>query len=210
MSMTESDPLSAVDVSSQSNDDLWALALGPRCGRNIASKTTGLRALSVSTVGEIAATYGLAPVKARRVSAVLELARRLVQEPMVRGERFAGSADIFRHFHAGMRDLKVERFFVVLLDGKHRFLSSHLVSQGTLTSSPVHPREVFAPAIRQSAAAIVLVHNHPSGDPSPSADDLEITRRLCSVGDLVGIRVVDHVVIGDGGFVSLSDRGLLR
>ena len=93
---------------------------------------------------------------------------------------------------------------------RHRLVEDVLVSQGTLTSSPVHPREVFHPAIRVRGAAVVLLHNHPSGDPTPSADDLEITRRLVQVGDLVGIRVVDHVIIGQGAFCSLSDRGLLR
>ncbi len=98
---------------------------------------------------------------------------------------------------------------MVLLDGKHRVIGEELISQGTLTSSPVHPREVFAPAIRHSSAAVVLVHNHPSGDPTPSADDLDITRRLVDVGELVGIRVLDHVIIGDGTYTSLADRGLL-
>ena len=98
---------------------------------------------------------------------------------------------------------------MILLDGKHRVLREELVSQGTLTTSPVHPREVFGVAIRHHAAAVVLVHNHPSGDPTPSADDLEITRRLADVGDLVGIRIVDHVIVGDGCFASLADRGML-
>ena len=99
---------------------------------------------------------------------------------------------------------------MLLLDGKHRLIAEKLISQGTLTASPVHPREVFGPAIRSSAAAIVLVHNHPSGDPTPSADDLDITRRLTDVGELVGIRVLDHVIVGDGRYASLADRGLLR
>jgi DNA repair protein RadC len=86
-------------------------------------------------------------------------------------------------------------------------IREELISQGTLTSSPVHPREVFAPAVRHSAAAVVLVHNHPSGDPQPSADDLDITRRLADAGRLLGVRVVDHVIVGDGSFVSLADRG---
>lgn len=144
-----------------------------------------------------------------RVAAVRRLIRESGGEPMKRGESFRTSADIFRHFHASLRELRQEQFHAVFLDGKHRFLGAVLVSQGTLTSSPVHPREVFRPAIMAAAAAVVLVHNHPSGDPSPSADDLEITRRLCEVGTLVGIRVLDHVIVGDGSFVSLADRGLI-
>ncbi len=84
-----------------------------------------------------------------------------------------------------------------------------LVSEGILTASLVHPREVFAPAIREAAAGIVLVHNHPSGDPEPSPEDHEVTARLCAVGELVGIRVLDHVVIGDGCYVSFLERGLI-
>lgn len=141
--------------------------------------------------------------------AVGELARRAGVQPLQRGEAIRGAADVCRAYGPILRDLKMEQFRVILLDGKHRVIREVLVSQGTLTSSPVHPREVFAPAIAHSAAAMVLLHNHPSGDPAPSADDLEITRRLADVGALVGIRIVDHVIIGDGAFVSFADRGLL-
>ncbi len=170
----------------------------------------GLRGLSARSAEELAALPGVGSARAARVIASVELGRRFATEPLTRGAAFRSSRDIFRHYHARLRDLTFERFLTVLLDGKHRVLRDLLISQGTLTSSPVHPREVFRPAIRHGAAAIVLVHNHPSGDPSPSADDLEITRRLADVGELVGIRVIDHVVIGDGSYVSLADRGLLR
>lgn len=143
------------------------------------------------------------------VAAVVRLARELAAVRLVRGEPLRTAADVFRHFAASMSGLRVEQFHAVFLDGKHAFISSAMISQGTLTSSPVHPREVFRPALMAAAAAIVLVHNHPSGDPSPSADDLEITRRLCEVGTMIGIRVVDHVIVGDGTFTSLADRGLM-
>ena len=118
-------------------------------------------------------------------------------------------ANRFGH-HEPMRvEIRLLGGFAVLLDGKNRVLRDERVSEGSLTSSLVHPREVFAPAIRESASAMVFVHNHPSGDPEPSPEDLEITRRLCAVGELVGIPVLDHVVIGDGAFVSFLDRGLL-
>jgi DNA repair protein RadC len=160
-------------------------------------------------VSELVGQYGLTEPAAAKAAAVIELARAIHAEPLVRGEPFRGSADVYRAFGPRMRDLKVEQFWAILLDGKHRVLKEILISQGTLTSSPVHPREVFSAAIRHSAAAIVLCHQHPSGDPSPSADDLEITRRLVQVGDLVGVRVVDHVILGDSSFVSLADRGLM-
>ena len=116
-------------------------------------------------------------------------------------------ADLMAPVFAG---LDREAFFVVLLDGKNRASGINLVSLGSLTAALVHPREVFKPAIAGSAAALVLVHNHPSGDPCPSSEDLVLTRRLCEVGDLVGIRVLDHIVLGhDGAFRSFADEGLL-
>ncbi len=197
--------------------DLLALLLGTGTqGRPVAllaeellAGSGGLRGLAQRTPAELETLPGLGSARAARLLAAVEIGRRLSSEPLARGAVLRSSTDVFRHFHAVMRDLPFEQFRVVLLDGKHRFLRDELVSQGTLTSSPVHPREVFGPAIRHSAAAVVLVHNHPSGDPSPSADDLEITRRLCDVGALVGIRVLDHVVVGDGSYASFAERGLL-
>ncbi len=197
--------------------DLLALLLGTGApGRpaevvasEILARAGGLRALARGTPAELAQFPGLGPARAARLLASVELGRRVVAEPLERGTPFRTAADIFRHYHPRVRDLRIEQFRVLLLDGKHRILREELVSQGTLTSSPVHPREVFVQAIRHSAAAIVLVHNHPSGDPQPSADDLEITRRLAEVGLVVGIHVVDHVIIGDGAYTSLADRGLL-
>ena len=120
------------------------------------------------------------------------------------------SSDVAKLMVDVVAGLDREAFFVVLLDGKNRVSGINLVSLGSLTAALVHPREVFKAAIAGSAAAVVLVHNHPSGDPTPSAEDLALTRRLCEVGDLVGIRVLDHVVLGDGGaFRSLADEGLL-
>ena len=103
-----------------------------------------------------------------------------------------------------------EYFWCLALDGKNRASSLHVVSIGSLTAALVHPREVFKPAIISNAAAIVLIHNHPSGDPTPSAEDLSLSRRLCEVGDLVGIKVLDSIVLGEAGsFRSLADDGLL-
>ena len=116
-------------------------------------------------------------------------------------------ADLMADVVAG---LDREAFFVVLLDRKNRASGINLVSLGSLTAALVHPREVFKAAIAGSAAALVLVHNHPSGDPSPSPEDRAITERLVQVGELVGIRILDHVILGhDGAFRSLADEGLL-
>lgn len=103
-----------------------------------------------------------------------------------------------------------EYFWSLLLDGKHRLMGVNLVSIGTMTSSLVHPREVFRPAIATGAVALILIHNHPSGDPQPSPEDMEITERMCEIGQLTGIRVLDHVIIGDGCFASCFERGLIH
>ncbi len=180
-----------------------------RLGGALLDAAGGLRSLLELTPAELVRVRGVGAARAARLLACRELGRRHLGERLVRGMPFRSSADVHRHFGPELRHLRFERFLALLLDGKHRVLRHLLVSQGTLTSSPVHPREVFGPAMRHGAAAIVLVHNHPSGDPTPSADDLEVTRRLVEVGDLVGIRVLDHIVIGDGRYASLADRGLM-
>jgi DNA repair protein RadC len=197
------------ELSIASNGDLFALVLGRRTAQRLSSLPS-LRELRTTGVSELTGGYGLSDAAAVKVSALVELVRRIDGDRLVRSTPLSGSASVFRHAVAlGLPDLQVEQFRLLILDGKHRLIDDVLVSQGTLTSSPVHPREVFHPAIRAKAAVVVLLHNHPSGDPSPSADDLEITRRLVQVGDLLGIRVVDHVIVGQGAFCSMADRGLL-
>ena len=108
-----------------------------------------------------------------------------------------------------LRDLKKEVFVAALLDQKNRFLTDEICSEGSLTSSLVHPREVFRRAVRESAAAIAFVHNHPSGDPTPSGHDIDITERLLEVSKLIGIRMLDHVIVGETTYVSFVEQGLM-
>lgn len=119
------------------------------------------------------------------------------------------SADVYRAFCGRFDRADREEFLVVPLDGKNRSLGFHVVSVGTLTASLVHPREVFKIVLLTNAAAIILVHNHPSGDPTPSPEDVAITQRLKDAGEILGIRILDHVVIGDGRCVSFADENLL-
>jgi DNA repair protein RadC len=137
------------------------------------------------------------------------LGRRLAARRLRPGDPVRGPADVFRHFYPRLRHARQERFLVVLLDGRHRMMREVVISQGTLTASLVHPREVFRPALREAAAAVVLVHNHPSGDPTPSTEDREITIRLADAGSLLGVPVLDHVVVAERGWVSLCDLGVL-
>jgi len=167
----------------------------------------GLRALAAAEVGELEGLPGLGPAKAASLAAAFELGRRGAARRLERGDVLRGPGDVHRHFAARLRDVACERFLVLLLDGRHRVLGEATVSQGTLTASLVHPREVFGPAIRRSAAAIVLVHNHPSGDPTPSGEDRSVTARLREAGELLGIRVVDHVIVAERGYHSFEEAG---
>jgi len=138
-----------------------------------------------------------------------ELCRRFNEDRMLIGERFETPWDVYKHFHMRLRDLKQEQFIVMLLDNHRRYIGDDLVSQGTLTASPVHPRDVFSRAVRAGAASIIVVHNHPSGEPEPSKADLDLTRLLRNAGELMGIPVLDHVIIGNDKYFSLVDHGLL-
>jgi len=166
-----------------------------------------LRHLAAAGTAELCAIRGIGPAKAAQIHAVLELARRFGEEAFEAGATFRTSYDVYAHFRERLGGERRELFVAVLLDVKNRKLKDVLISQGSLTASIVHPREVFLPAIRESAAAVIFVHNHPSGDPTPSPEDLQLTRRLREVGDLVGVRVLDHVVIGAGRYVSFVDDG---
>jgi DNA repair protein RadC len=167
----------------------------------------GLRGLARAPLADLRGETGVADAKGATLLAAFELGRRVASLRLRRGDPIRSPADVHRHFHPLLRDAPHERFLVVLLDGRHRVIRPVLTSQGTLTASLVHPREVFAPALREPAAAIVLVHNHPSGDPTPSREDHEVTARLAAAGELLGIPVLDHVVVAEQGYVSLRDSG---
>ena len=144
-----------------------------------------------------------------RVQALAEVCRMWAAERNVRGRNFAGGKDFYEEYHLRLRDLKKEVFIVVALDQKNHFLADEQISVGSLTETLAHPREVFANPIALRAAAVALIHNHPSGDPAPSAADKAITKRLESVSKLFGIRLLDHIIIGDGRFVSFAEQGWL-
>ncbi|MBI1818658.1 MAG: DNA repair protein RadC [Deltaproteobacteria bacterium] len=151
--------------------------------------------------------HGLKPAAIERLCIVFEIAKRFGEHEFKPGVPLRGSQDIYAHFREHLAAEVCEYFYAVLLDNKHRKLRDIVVSQGSLTASIVHPRDVFAHVVRFSAAAVIFVHNHPSGDPTPSQEDIDITRRLREVGDLVGVRVLDHIVIGKGRYVSFVDDG---
>jgi len=167
-----------------------------------------LRSLAAATTSELCAFPGIGPAKAAELQGVFELARRFGRTELRPGDRYTSSREVFLHYHEQLRDRKKETFLTLLLDSKNRLIREIQVSEGSLNASIVHPREVFAPAVREAAAAVLFIHNHPSGDPTPSREDLELTGRLRQAGELMGVRVLDHVIIGNGQYVSFVDRGL--
>jgi len=177
--------------------------------RTLFSHFGGFRALDQTSVSELCEMKGIGPAKATQVMAALEIGKRFAAEGKGPQTTIRTSSDVASFYFPTMRDLKKEVFKCVLLDGKNRILKDVTISQGSLTASVVHPREVFNPAVRESAAAVLFVHNHPSGDPAPSEEDIEVTKQLVEAGKILGIRVLDHVIIGDGRSVSFVDMGMM-
>jgi DNA repair protein RadC len=168
-----------------------------------------LRRIMTSSLSELCRVPGIGPAKATRILAALELGRRLASEARPERERIRTAADVYQRMRFTLRDLAHEEFHVLLLNTQNEVLRDLQVTRGTLDASLVHPREVFRPAIAEAAASVILVHNHPSGDPTPSGEDRAVTRQLRSAGELVGIEVLDHVIVGEGRYSSLAEAGLL-
>jgi DNA repair protein RadC len=166
----------------------------------------GVASLLRATSQELAAFAGIGPVRATQVLAALELGRRAVAGRPERGQRVAGASEVWTYFRSRLAPLSVEEFWALGLDVRHRVQSEHCLARGSLTGVEIHPRDVFRPLIRQATAAVIFCHNHPSGDPAPSRADVELTARLRAVGDLCGIPVLDHVVVGWEGYASLAER----
>ncbi len=168
-----------------------------------------LRGLAKASVAEIASCYGIGPAKAVQLKAAFELGRRVLTSNPVLQPAIRNPQDIFDLLKASFQDLDREHFKVVHLNTKNQVLRIETTAIGILSSSPVHPREVFKEAVKMSSAGVVLAHNHPSGDPTPSNDDLLLTSRLKEAGEILGISVIDHVIFGDNRYVSLKERGHL-
>ena len=173
-------------------------------------RSEGIFHLHEMSAQELMAINGIGRGKAARILAALELGKRMASRPSGNPVRVSCAEDIAGFFMEEMRSLKQETFRILLLNAKGDMISAENISVGELTSTLVHPREVFRPAVRKSAAAVVLLHNHPSGDPTPSREDAETTLRLMECGRLMGIRVLDHLIIGDGSYVSLQSLGLME
>lgn len=182
-----------------------ALALA----NEIIGSAAGLHGIPRMNLDDLRRLDGMGPAKAAQVLAAVELGRRtLLQCPPVRVQ-FDNPRAVAGYLLPQFGSKPVEQFGLVLLDTKHRLLRTSIISVGTLDSSPAHPREIFRQAASASAAAIVLFHNHPSGDPTPSRDDVDLTRRLVQAGELMGIDVLDHVILADTRYFSFREAGRL-
>ncbi|WP_347450637.1 RadC family protein [Acetoanaerobium noterae] len=175
--------------------------------REIIETSDGIRNLSNITVEELSKIKGIGLAKACRIISALELGRRVSVASEMQKFKISSPQDIGNVYMEELRYKKKEIFRVVLLNTKNVIIGSKDISEGSLNASIVHPREVFLEAIKKSANKMILMHNHPSGDPTPSSEDINITKRLISAGQIVGIEILDHVIIGDGSFYSFKENG---
>lgn len=176
---------------------------------SLLSRYGSLRRMAAAPLPDLLSVKGLGNAKIAQLKAAFELGKRFMGESSETNPVFSSSHAAYTHFAPRFKNAKKESFFGALLDAKNRLIRDVRISEGTLTNSVIHPREAFVDAVRDSAASVIFVHNHPSGDPEPSRDDLAITERLRGAGEILGIAVLDHLIIGDGRFTSLKERGFL-
>jgi DNA repair protein RadC len=224
-------PLSVVPESERPRERLWSL--GPAAlttaellaillgtggaaagvlelaGRVLEIGEGSLRRLAQRPSAELLRAQGVGPTKAARLLAAFELGARIAREERPPLSRIREPDDVVRLFQNRLRDLQVEEFHLLALDSQSQVLREVLVTRGLLNSSLVHPREVFRAAIAEAAAGIIVVHNHPSGDPTPSAEDRAVTQQLVAAGRLLDLPLYDHVIIAGDRFVSFATTGLL-
>lgn len=169
-----------------------------------------LKDIDSASAKEFEHLKGIGPAKIAQIKAAFELGRRLFRETDEKGPAFSSSHDVYSYYHPLVKGLKKEVLFCAMLDAKNRIFRDCRISEGTLTNSLMHPREAFRNAIKESAASVIFVHNHPSGDPTPSREDISVTERLVHTGEVVGIKVLDHIIIGAGKHISLMDSGYIK
>lgn len=198
--------------------ELLAILIGTGNGGRDALEVAGqllgvaggsLRRLVQRPAAELLRAPGIGPTKAARLLAAFELGARIAREARPPVVRIREPDDVARLFRSRLRDLQVEEFHLLALDSQSQVLREVLVTRGLLNSSLVHPREVFRAAIAEAAAGIIVVHNHPSGDPTPSAEDKAVTRQLIAAGRLLDVPLYDHVIIAGDRFLSFANAGLL-
>lgn len=208
--------IGSADLYCHESDELDARELVARllCGDSNAARAAAcdllesfdLARLSRASSRQIAASAGMSHATAARLVAAFALGRKVEIATAPMRDPLSAPGRIQRCLAHEVRGLVKETFFCLALDSQHRLLRKVRVSEGTLTTALVHPREVFGPALCESAAAVVVAHNHPSGDPEPSKEDIAVTRRLIDAGKLLGVPLLDHVILAGSSYVSLRSR----
>ncbi|MDD5008699.1 MAG: DNA repair protein RadC [Syntrophorhabdaceae bacterium] len=202
-----------------SSQELLALVIGRGVSKRsvmtiaqeLVARFGSIQGISNATIEELSRIKGIGTAKAAQLKAAFELGKRqeLEKETLYEGYDIKDPQGVVRAVRGTIQDKAKEHFKLILLNTRNKIIGLSTVSIGTLNASLVHPREVFKDAIRHSASSVVIAHNHPSGDPEPSEEDLKITRRLVESGKILGIEVLDHIIIGKDTFVSLKTKGLL-
>lgn len=199
------------------DEELLAIVLGSGMARasalalatTLLAQAAGVHGLTRMTRDEIRQTRGIGNAQAARVQAAIELGRRTLARRAPSRPQFINPTDTAAYLLPRFGAFPVERFGMVLMDTRHRLLRTHLHSVGALDASMAHPRDIFRVALGAGASGVVLFHNHPSGDPEPSKEDVDLTRRLATAGRIIGVQVVDHVILADTEFFSFRMARLL-
>jgi len=173
-------------------------------------KSGGLRKLNSLSFSEMSSVKGIGLAKFAQIKAALEMGKRLLREASSPKKKIHNAVDLVDYYGPNMRDLKKEIFKIILLDVKNKIIRDIDVSVGSLTESIVHPREVLKEIIKESAASVIFLHNHPSGESNPSKNDIDITERLAEACNLIGVKVLDHIILGDDNYTSFAQEGLLN
>lgn len=172
-------------------------------------KEYNLKQLSRVNLNHLMKIHGIKQGKAAQIAACFEIARRLESFDDTEKPKITSPEDVYRRIYPELREQKKENFIELCLDTKNYIIKEETISIGTLNANIVHPRDVFKTAIEESAASIIVAHNHPSGDPTPSREDIEITKKLIEAGKIIGIEVLDHIIIGDGRHLSMKEAGYI-
>jgi len=200
-----------------SGQELLALVIGrgipKKSVMNIAqellAKFGNIKAISHATIEELSQIKGIGLAKAAQIKACFELGKREELEPESKGFDIKNPEAVVKAIRTSIKDKAKEHFKLILLNPRNKIIGISTISIGTLNASLVHPREVFKDAIMHSAASVILAHNHPSGDPEPSEDDLTITKRLTEAGKILGVEVIDHIIVGKNSFFSFKEKALV-
>lgn len=175
----------------------------------ILQQTQGLKLLNEITLEELVSIHGIGESKAIQILATIELGKRIAKAKNIKQNSILSPSDCVSYLSAEMKHLTQEHFVVLFLDTKNYIIGKKTIFIGSLNKAIVHPREVFKEAIKRSSASVICAHNHPSGDPTPSSQDIQLTHRLYEAGELLGIKLLDHLIIGDDQFISLKEKGYL-